>query len=376
MTTKETYMDIGKYRKNVARLPIWRHRGLVVGIIFCLAFVIIQMFCIVSEYEKAKGIEIWSQFEEWYEFKPNSTFSSEARNRYGTVATSVMLENEARVYAEYLTKWSKEQGVDVLFFDLNGLYQRDDTWICSYRNMKSFDMAWQDFKLPLSEGRWFEGTKDEVICVQGSDYEIGDVIKLNQKDGGFFLVTVVAKTEYFYLPNNVLGVSNGVHDSLYICEDDDLELLLLNPLSGHNEKNDRISYCSVLLKIPNEKFIENNSQYGTFSSLAQALKENQVNYVIPIIEMCLGIVFFALFFGLLIGIKEDKWMPLWIWLGGIIGGFRGAFLYYDARYKALSVFALCSILSVLWGFIHWKVSKNMKEDVQEMEVVILQKEDE
>ena len=69
---------------------------------------IVQAFGIMSEYEKSKGIEILSQFSEYYEFKPNSLFAAEALRRYGSAATSVVLENESKVYTEYLTKWEKE----------------------------------------------------------------------------------------------------------------------------------------------------------------------------------------------------------------------------------------------------------------------------
>ncbi len=375
MEKDEYFADVWKYRKDKDYAKIWRFRLLVAGIILFLAFIIVQIFCMMSEHEKEKGIEIWSGLDGWYEFQPNSLFAAEARQRYGAAADSVMLQNEARVYTEYLTKWANEPDVDVLRLRLVGIWGKDKIRVYSYMNQKAYDMAWEAFSLPLSEGRWFEGTEDEVVCVQGSDYEIGDVIKVDEKDGGFFLVTVVGKTCYPYLPNNILPVKSGVHNSLFTPEDD-LEILLLNPLSGHNEKSDLIAYDTTLVRTDNEAFIRDNSEYGVFTSVEQSLKNDKAGYIIPAIEMCLAILLFVMLCGIIIYMQEDKWMPLWIWLGGILGGFIGALLYFDARYKVLIVLALCSGLSLIWWIIHRSMGKKITVDKTEMEVIMLPKDEE
>lgn len=374
MEKDEYFADVWKYRKDKDYAKIWRFRLLVAGVILFLAFIIVQIFCMVSEYEKEKGLEIWSGLDDWYEFQPNSLFASEARSRYGAAADSVMRKNEAEVYTEYLAKWANEPDVDVLRLELKGFYGKDNLRVYSYLNQSSYEMAWDELTLPLSEGRWFEGTEDEIICFQGDKYEIGDVIKIDEKDGSFFLATVVGKTSYPYLINNTLPVKSGVHNSLFTPEDD-LECFLLNPLSGHNKKTDLISYNTTLVKTDSEHFIKENSEYGVFTPVEQSLKNDKAGYVLPAIEMCLAISFFVLFSGIIISMQEDRWMLLWIWIGGVLGGFLGALFYYDARYKAVIVLALCSSLSLIWWIIHRSMSKKTIGDKAEMEVILLQKDE-
>ena len=374
MENEEYFSEVWKYRKDKDYAKIWRFRLLVAGIILFLAFIIVQIFCMMSEHEKEKGIEIWNGLEGWYEFQPNSLFAAKARQRYGAAADSVMRQNEARVYTEYLTKWANEPDVDVLRLRLVGIWGKDKIRIYSYMNQKSYNMAWEAFSLPLSEGRWFEGTEDEVICVQGSDYEIGDVIKVDEKDGGFFWATVVGKTCYPYLPNNILPVKSGVHNSLFTPEDD-LEILLLNPLSGHNEKSDLIAYDTTLVRTDNEAFIRDNSEYGVFTAVEQSLRNDKAGYVIPAIEMCLAILLFVMLCGITIYMQEDTWMLLWIWLGGILGGFAGALFYFDARHKVLTVFALCSSLSLIWGIVYVCRRRKAVNHKKEVEVILLQKDE-
>ena len=374
MDKDEYFADVWKYRKDKDYAKIWRFRLLVSGIILFLAFIIVQIFCMMSEYEKEKGIEIWSGLVDWYEFQPNSLFASEARNRYGAAATSVMLENEAKVYTEYLAKWANESDVDVLRLELKGFYGKDNIRVYSYLNQSSYEMAWDEFTLPLSEGRWFEDAEDEIICFKGDKYEIGDVIKIDEKDGSFFLATVVGKTRYPHLIRNTLPVKSGVHNSLY-TQEDDLECFLLNPMSGHNEKSDLISYNTTLVRTDSEKFIKENGEYGVFTSVEQSLKNDKAVYVLPVIEMCLAILFFVLFSGIIIYMQEDRWMLLWIWVGGILGGFAGTLFYYDARYKAVIVLALCSSLSLIWWIIHRSMGKKTIGDKAEIEVILVQKDE-
>ena len=373
MEKNDYFMDVGKYRKDKDYVKIWRRRGLVAGIILSLVFVIVQAFGIMSEYEKSKGIEILSQFSEYYEFKPNSLFAAEALRRYGSAATSVVLENESKVYTEYLTKWEKESDVDILRLQLYGYYGKDDIRIYSYVNQKPYEIAWDDFSLPLEEGRWFEGTEDEVICVQGDDYEIGDLIKIEDKYGNSFIVTVVGKTCYSYLPNNTLDVVNGVHNTLY-KPSDDLEIFLFNPRSLRNEKTELTQYNTTMIKTNDEIFLRENSQYGTFTSVDLSLKRDRVNYVLPFAEMMVGLFFFLLLFVVMIRIKEDKWMLLWIWIAGVLGCFVGSVVYYDAICKVLITMILCTVFSLIWLLIHKNAGKQTVSD--EIEVVVLQKEEE
>ncbi len=372
MEKNEYFADVGKYRKDKDYVKIWRRRGLIAGVILSLAFIIVQVFGIMSEYEKGKGIEVLSLFSDYYEFEPNSSFSSEALRRYGSAATSVMREKESVVYTKYLAKWSEEPDVDILRLELTGFYGEGDIRIYSYMNQAAYDMAWNDFKLPLSEGRWFEGAEDEVVCILGDDYEIGDVIKIDEKDGGFFFVTVVGKTCYPYLPRNTLPVKSGVHNSLYTPAND-LEIFLLNPLSKHNEKSDMIAYNTTLIKTENEQFIRDNSQYGTFTSVERSLQKDKVSYVILVGEMVMGLIFFLLSFIITIHIKEDKWMLLWIWIAGVIGGFAGGILYFDANYKLLIVVTLCTVISLIWIPVHKKAGRHTVSG--EIEVIVLQEEE-
>lgn len=366
-------MDFGKYRKDIDYVKIWQRRGLIAGIMFSLVFIIVQIFCLVSEYEKGKGIEILSQFSEYYEFKPNSIISSEALKRYGSAATSVMQEKEKLVYTEYLANWDKEPDVDILRVQLYGYYGKDDIRVYSYVNQKSYEMAWDDFSLPLCEGRWFEGEKDEIICIQGNAYEVGDLIKMEDKDGDSFIATVVGKACYSYMPNNTLGIENGVHNALYKSAED-LEIFLLNPKSLRNEKVDSTKYNTTLIKTDDEMFIREKSYYGTFTPVDLSLKRDRVGYVLPAIEMAVGMVFFLLSFIITVRVKEDKWMLLWIWIAGVIGGIVGGVLYFDATYKLLIVVMLCTILSLIWLLIHKKAAKHTISE--KIEVVVLQEEEE
>ena len=149
----------------------------------------------------------------------------------------------------------------------------------------------------------------------------------------------------------------------------------MNPLSGHNEKSDLIAYDTTLVRTDNENFIRDNSQYGVFTAVDRSLKADRVNYVIPAIELCLGILILAVLLGITFYMQEDKWMLLWIWIGGIVGGFAGALLYFDARYKVLTVFALCSILSLIWGIVYVCRRRKTVNHKKEVEVILLQKDE-
>ena len=55
MKKDEYFADVWKYRKDKDYAKIWRFRLLVSGIILFFAFIIVQIFCMMSEYEKEKG---------------------------------------------------------------------------------------------------------------------------------------------------------------------------------------------------------------------------------------------------------------------------------------------------------------------------------
>lgn len=270
------------------------------GIFIAMVFFIIEVFALLKEIELDKKRALVEEVGEYYEFNPSGFFSEKARERFEVYTTENIIKADAVVYAEYLTQWASNPGVDILRLELSTFYSQPEMQVFTYLNTRSYENAWSDFAFPLKEGRWFQSNQDEVICINDSTYEISDTVILKDKQGEFFEATVVGKADSPYLLHN-------------ICMDDGLEVaiskydngkpvLLLNPQSLHNEKTDLINYGTTFIKSDNEAFISKISEYGTCTSVKSILIDNAPDFSRPIVTMivCLFIATILLLFNFIL----------------------------------------------------------------------------
>ncbi len=239
---------------------------------------------LLGEWSLSWDKEMLGSLEEYYEFEPNDTISTEARKRFEAYTNDEIYEVKARVYTEYLTKWANETGIKILRLEPYTLYEHDTTEVLSYLNSASYDMEWEDFTLPLKEGRWFQDNKDEVICISGFTYNVGDVIILKDKNGQAFEAEVVGKTKYPYIVHNNMGLAGN----LGAVTDDCISLsnvFLLNPESEHNEKTDLINYGTTLLKIESGILRDEITNLGTCTKISHELIYQTPDYLSHLITI-------------------------------------------------------------------------------------------
>lgn len=274
-------------RKNYKLL-----RGLLeIGMFAAFAIIIWQGIELFDEWRLSWHREMVESLEDYYEFKPNGQFSIESRERFEAYTNEAMYAASAAIYTEYLAKWAEEENAEILRFEPYIVYEQDKIKVITYLNSIAYEMNWADFSMPLKEGRWFEGEQDEVICVAGFSYEVGDVIILEDKNGQAFEATVVGKMKYPYIFHNYMGMS-GKLKSFTNGYSGFVNVFLLNPESVHNEKSDLINYYTTLIKLQNDIVPEDIVQHGDCVSVEEILIRQKPDYIIPLISM--GVCLFML----------------------------------------------------------------------------------
>lgn len=270
-------------------------RGLMgIGMIATMAVIIWQGIGLLGEWKIAIDKEIIGSYAEYYVFAPNDLFAKEAAGRIEAYTAEKIYARDAKVYTEYLVKWEKDPHIDVLRLETYTMSENDDLQVLSYINPISYDNNWDDFTLPVKEGRWFEKDRDEVVCVAGFSYGVGDVVLLEDVNGQSFEATVVGITKYPFLPDNYLYIEgkagNEIENYFGITN-----VLLLNPKSPHNIKTDLINDGATLLKIDNDIIPEEVAKHGTCTSIADEMILMAPNYIIPLITMGVSLVMFIIF---------------------------------------------------------------------------------
>lgn len=280
---------------------------LVLGMIASFLVILWQGYELLCQWELKIHREIMSSFSEYYEFSPNDSFAKEAAKRMEAYTAEKIYERNALVYTEYLKKWDNDAHMDILRLEKYTLCQKDDLEVISYINPLSYEVRWEDFSLPIKEGRWFDGDKDEVICVAGWSYKIGDTILLEDTSGQAFEAVVVGETKYPLLPDNyqyIKGEAGTEIENHFGLKN----LLLLNPQSSHNIKSDLINDGATLLKIDNDIVSLEISQHGECVSLKEEMIRNEPDFKKPLITMGLALVLFVIFWvsGVILQKQEKK----------------------------------------------------------------------
>lgn len=277
-------------RKNYKLL-----RGLMgIGMIAAVAVIIWQGVELFGQWRTAVDKEILGNYAEYYEFAPNDLFAKEGKQRIEAYTAEKIYARDAKIYTEYLTKWEADPHIEILRLETYTFFAQDNLEVLSYLNPISYDVNWEDFILPVREGRWFEDDKDEVICVSGFSYKVGDVVLLEDSNGQTFEATVVGKTKYPYLLDNYLYMEgkagNDIENYLRLSD-----VLLLNPESTHNIKTDLINDGATLLKIDNDIIPEDVALHGTCKSIEEQLIRMAPDYNIPLITMGVSFILFIIF---------------------------------------------------------------------------------
>lgn len=270
-------------------------RGLLeLGMLAAIVAFIWQGVELFGEWRLSWHQEMIANYEDYYEFKPNGLLSREARTRFEAYTNEAIYEADAYVYTEYLAKWANEMNVKILRFEPYILYEQENVKVVTYLNSDSYDMNWEDFTLPLIEGRWFEAEQNEVICISGFSYKVGDVIRLEDKNGQAFDATVVGKTKYPYIIWNYMGLDGKLESATYGYNGIS-NVFLLNPQSVHNEPSDLINYGTTLIKTENDLLADEITTHGSCTKIANELIRQTPNYTIPLITMGVCLILFIIF---------------------------------------------------------------------------------
>lgn len=277
-------------RKNYKLL-----RGLMgLGMFAAVAVMIWQGVGLLGEWKIAIDKEIMENYAEYYEFAPNDLISKEAAKQVEAYTAEKIYAREAKAYTEYLVKWEADPHIDILRLESYTVSEKDNLELVSYLNPISYDMNWDDFVMPVKEGRWFEDDKDEVICVAGFSYKVGETILLEDSNGQNFEAVVVGKTKYPFLLDNYMYMEGKAGNDIenYFGFSN---VLLLNPESPHNIKTDLINDGATLLKIDNDIVSEEIALHGTCTSIEDKLIQMAPDYNIPLITMGVCFIMFIIF---------------------------------------------------------------------------------
>ena len=253
-------------------------------ILAALAIFVWQGIALLGEWSLSWDKEMLECLNEYYEFKPDSTIGEEARKKYEAYSNDAIYEAKARGYTERLTKWSNDMGIKILRLEPYTLYEQDNVEVLSYLNSASYDMEWEDFTQPMKEGRWFQGNKDEVVCISGFGYNVGDVLMIKDKTGLVFEATIVGKTKYPHIVHN----NSSLAGKLGAVTDDCISLsniFLLNPESEHNEKTDLINYGTSLIKIESGILRDEITNLGTCTKISHELIHQTPDYISHLITI-------------------------------------------------------------------------------------------
>lgn len=367
-------MEFARYRKKKNYKEIWLKIFLKAGMVFFLAFSILQIFKIVYGFEELRGLKVLECFSEYYEFEPNNVFSTEAHNRFDSYTAEKILENEAKVYTEHLSAWAKVPGVELLRLELYEFYKQEKLKVFSYKTPGAYEMNWDDFSLPLSKGRMFEENADEVICVAGDKYKIGDVVEIKDNKGNLFKAEVVGICEEPYLPHNGLPIRSGIDNALRGPLGGG-DIFLLNPKSVHNEKTDFISYSATLIRTADETFVSKIKEYGTCIPVEYNLIAAKPNFAMPAATMIVGILLFGTMLGVAIALRYEKGSVACVIVAGLVACLIGSCIYVAMLFKCILAFLLCGGIIGIFLYVMKRMEKREKELKSEI-VFLEQKEDE
>lgn len=270
-------------------------RGLMgLGMFAAIAIMVWQGIRLLGEWKIAIDNEIMENYADYYVFAPNDMFAKEASARIEAYTANKIYAREAKIYTEYLVKWKADPHMDILRLETYTVSQNDNLKVVSYINPISYDNNWDDFNMPVKEGRWFVNDRDEVLCVSGFSYQVGDVVLLEDINGQSFEATVVGKTKYPFLLDNYLYVEgeagNDIENYFGISD-----VLLLNPESPRNIKTDLINDGATLIKIDNDIVSEEIRMHGTCTAVSDELIRKTPNYNIPLITMGVSLIMFIIF---------------------------------------------------------------------------------
>lgn len=348
-------------------------RGLLrIGIIISTFFLTFESYELFNEIDETQNRKIVETFEDYFEFEPNSIFSTEAVEKYEVYTMTDMEKYDALVYTEYLTRWAGEPDVDILRLELYTFYRQQGMKVCTYVNPQSYDASWDDFVLPLKEGRWFEGDQDEVICINDSSYKIGDLVELEDEEGRTFQATVVGKASYPYLFDN-LGMAGSL--AMAICKyDDTAAVFLLNPQSVHNRKSDLIDYGTTLIKTDNEVFISKIREYGTCTPIKRILINEKPDFVRPILIMIVSIIAFGLLLAGEFILKCYKGTGWCIGMAGVLAYIGGCVLYVEVEYKMIVAIGVCTIIGLIYILISRLIIERKTKEKLNYDIVVLDEE--
>ena len=332
-------------------------RGLIkIGIVLFVMLFILQIYALLNNNSMMHDNKMVEPLKDYYEFSPNSRISVEAGKRYEVYTLDEIHRYDAMVYTEYLTEWAKIQDVDLLRLELYTYYRQQGIQVLTYVNPLSYKMKWNDFMLPLSEGRWFEGDKNEVICVNSS-YKIGDTISIKNSDGVVFQANVVGRTDYSALIDNI-SMRGSLALSIHRYSGMD-EVFLLNPQCKFNEKTDFINYGTTLIKTNNDAVIFKISEYGTCTPISQILSSNKPDNVSSVIILIISSIAIGLLMAWEFLLQCQKGTVGYIVLGAVLANIYGIVIYVNIEYKRIIAFLICVIIASIYVIIN-KINKQKK----------------
>lgn len=146
----------------------------------------------------------------------------------------------------------------------------------TYARPMDMNSSWEDLRIPLKEGRYFEGDEDAVIVLKG-DYHIGDIVTISNENGKMQSVSVVGVSILPMLPQNEFDLMyyGDTFYGLTVNKDRDAKaIFFLNPNSKLNNPKNEINY-HVLVKSDNPLAIKELKENGMLVPVERAVKKNR-----------------------------------------------------------------------------------------------------
>lgn len=326
-----------------------------VGLFLCFLFTSLS----INEIERLLQYNEKPNFKDFYLFTPNQEFFREAQKQFPDYSGREV-HNAFKSYFERVFGPLQRNGdVDLVIYNFKKYYENENYIIYTYWRPETYDLDFEYLTRQMKAGRWFENDEEELILLQGTDYQLGDSVTFVDQSGRSKTLPVVGESKGHYLWNttrhkdyyHIMRLSQ-YHKSVF----------LLNPKSDMNIRSNLTCNDDIhaLIKFNNQNVIKQINEMGTLTvveSYATPKANNQSgdNFFYYIDEfhlyyLILAFIFYVLVIVLLYFLHKWNWQKYrWIFLGlGIAGLAVLAMMGYINLNWPIVIYALELVLVIIY----------------------------
>lgn len=326
-----------------------------VGLFLCFLFTSLS----INEIERLLQYNEKPNFKDFYLFTPNQEFFREAQKQFPKYSGREVHSAYKSYFERVFGPLQRNGDVDLVIYNFKKYYENENYIIYTYWRPETYDLDFEYLTRQMKAGRWFENDEEELILLQGTDYQLGDSVTFMDQSGRSKTLPVVGESKGHYLWNttrqkdyyHIMRLSQ-YHKSVF----------LLNPKSDMNIRSNLTCNDDIhaLIKFNNQNVIKQINEMGTLTvveSYATPKANNQSgdNFFYYIDEfhlyyLILAFIFYVLVIVLLYFLHKWNWQKhRWIFLGlGIAGLAVLAMMGYINLNWPIVIYALELVLVIIY----------------------------